>query len=123
MATALPSGTPLQLCRPNLSANRRSATAQAIPTIRNTGPLSIPLPRNIATAYTQPTVRLERGHGFAACDDGHPPPKAGERWIVYFWKRGEGDQQAWQSYPAEVALKATQIFCRLPAKPGTFAYP
>ena len=56
--------------------------------------------------YTRPTVRFERGHGSAACDDGHPPPKAGERWIVYFWKRGEGDQQVWQSYPAETALKA-----------------
>lgn len=57
-------------------------------------------------AYPSKTVRFERGWGSAACDDGLPPPKAGERWVVYFWKRAEGDLAVWQAYPLAVAKAA-----------------
>jgi hypothetical protein len=57
-------------------------------------------------SYTARTVRFERGWGSSACDDGRPPPKAGEVWVIYFWKRAEGDQPVWLSYPASVAFEA-----------------
>lgn len=37
-------------------------------------------------------VTFERGWGSAACDDGHPRPKKGELWVIYFWERGPADQ-------------------------------
>ncbi len=52
------------------------------------------------------TVTFERGWGSAACDDGQPLAKAGEKWIVYFWKYPERGQLVWASYPLEVASAA-----------------
>ena len=60
-------------------------------------------------AYPARNVVFERGWGSAACDDGHAVPAAGERWVVYFWRRGPGDQPVWYSYPAQVAFAADPI--------------
>jgi hypothetical protein len=57
-------------------------------------------------SYSRQMVHFERGWGSAACDDGLPPPAVGELWVVYFWKRAEGDQPVWVSYPAKVAFAA-----------------
>jgi hypothetical protein len=62
--------------------------------------------RTLRGAIPARIVRFERGWGSAACDDGRPPPKIGERWVVYFWRRGPGDERVWQSYPAKVAFEA-----------------
>lgn len=57
-------------------------------------------------SYPAKTMQFQRGWGSAACDDRSPIAKAGSLWVVYFWKRAEGDQPVWQSYPADVAFKA-----------------
>ena len=62
--------------------------------------------RLVQGSYAAQTVQFERGRGSAACDDGRPPPKAGEVWVIYFWKRADGDQPVWLSYPASLAFEA-----------------
>lgn len=57
-------------------------------------------------SFEPQTVTFERGWGSAACDDGQPLAKAGEKWIVYFWKDRERGQLVWASYPLEVASAA-----------------
>lgn len=65
--------------------------------------------RVVRGRYPERIVRFERGWGSSACDDGLPPPKKGESWVVYFWKRAEGDQLVWQTYPAEVVSAADPL--------------
>lgn len=62
--------------------------------------------------YAPQRVRFTRGWGSAACDDGHPAPKVGEQWVIYFWKRAKNDQPVWQSYPANVAYAADPLLRR-----------
>lgn len=62
--------------------------------------------RVIKGAYSARTVKFVRGWGSAACDDGQPLPKVGDRWVVYFWKPPERDQEAWATYPIDVASLA-----------------
>lgn len=57
-------------------------------------------------SFEPKTVTFERGWGSAACDDGQPLAKAGEKWIVYFWKHPERGQLVWASYPLEIASAA-----------------
>jgi hypothetical protein len=58
-------------------------------------------------SYPAQTVHFERG--WSSCDDALPPPKVGEAWVIYFWKRAEGDQPVWQTYPATVAYAADSV--------------
>jgi hypothetical protein len=62
--------------------------------------------RALSGSFNGKRVIFHRGHGSAACDDGHPAPRAGNRWIIYFWKSIRGDHEVWQSYPAAEALRA-----------------
>ncbi|MES2442930.1 MAG: hypothetical protein V4574_08875 [Pseudomonadota bacterium] len=62
--------------------------------------------RLLRGSHTATSVGFERGWGSAACDDGRPPPKAGEVWVIYFWKRPDGEQAVWLTYPASVAFEA-----------------
>ena len=62
--------------------------------------------RVLRGSYPAKVVRFTRGWGSAACDDGHPVAKSGEKWVVYLWKRRDGDQTVWQTYPARIAFAA-----------------
>lgn len=50
-------------------------------------------------------VRFKRGLGSGACDDGRPPPKIGERWVVYYSRYSPREEPIWQSYPAKMAFE------------------
>lgn len=54
-------------------------------------------------SYEAKTVSFVRGWGSTACDEGYAPPTPGDRWIVYFRKRPQGEQVVWASYPLRVA--------------------
>jgi hypothetical protein len=56
--------------------------------------------------YASKRVNFGRGHGSAACDDGHPIARVGETWVIYFWQREGGAYEVWQSYPAAIAFAA-----------------
>ena len=62
--------------------------------------------RVLRGAYQTKSVSFVRGWGSAACDDGHSAPKAGDRWVVYFWKPAEREQEAWVTYPLDIAALA-----------------
>jgi hypothetical protein len=125
MAT-LPLATPSQACRFAQSAEDRLASGyaskaiSAVALVRITkagyiGPAagdahpwraSATVLRVLRGSYAGHRLSFERGWGSSACDDGRPPPKAGELWVVYFWSRGPGDQPVWKTYPADVARAA-----------------
>jgi hypothetical protein len=67
----------------------------------------------VSGSYAGKRVSFARGYGSAACDDGHPVPKAGEPWVIYFWKRATGEYEVWQAYPAAVAMVADPRLKRL----------
>jgi hypothetical protein len=54
-------------------------------------------------SYKEKTADFVRGWGSAACDGNPPLPKAGERWVIYFWKMPDGKLAVWRSYPASDA--------------------
>jgi hypothetical protein len=62
--------------------------------------------RMLRGSYPAKTVRLMRGWGSAACDDGRPAPSTGDQWVVYFWRPPAGDQVVWITYPLGVAATA-----------------
>jgi hypothetical protein len=125
-AGAVAGASPSSACRVYLPPERRLAmgyergaiSAVALVRVTSAGYTRAPIGdahpwRALATiqrlfrgSYPAPVARFDRGMGSAACDDGRPPPKAGELWVIYFWQRGRGDQPVWQSYPADIAFRA-----------------
>jgi hypothetical protein len=67
---------------------------------------SAKIDRVVFGSYDGKSVSFGRGWGSAACDEGYPLPKPGDRWVVYFWKRPEGDQIVWATYPLAIASNA-----------------
>ena len=67
---------------------------------------SAKIDRVVLGSYGARLVSFSRGWGSAACDEGYPPPKLGDRWVVYFWKRPQGDQAVWATYPLAIASNA-----------------
>jgi hypothetical protein len=64
--------------------------------------------RVVRGTYRAKTVQFKRGGGSAACEE-RPPlplPKPGDRWVVYLWKRPQGDYAVWRTYPSSVAAGA-----------------
>ena len=52
-------------------------------------------------------IAFDRGWGSAACDDGTPMPRRGDRWVVYYTSAASiGTPQILESYPLKVALRA-----------------
>lgn len=42
------------------------------------------------------SIEFERGHGSSACEVSPAPlPRTGDRWVIYFWRDGEGRLQPW----------------------------
>ena len=125
-AAALAVSGACQACRVSLPPARRLAlgyergaiSAIALVRIKQAGYTQAPfsdahpwrasgtVERVLRGSYPHAVVSFERGFGSSACDDGRLPPKAGERWVIYFWKRGAGDQPVWLSYPATLAYAA-----------------
>jgi hypothetical protein len=62
--------------------------------------------RVLRGSYSAQNIVFERGWGSAACQEAHPLPKAGDRWVVYFWRRTERDHAVWATYPFDVAVSA-----------------
>jgi hypothetical protein len=126
LAIGAASGSPSEACRVFLPAAERLAfgyqrgAISAVAVVRITKATYVGLPhgdahpwraeavveRALSGSFKGNRVAFNRGHGSAACDDGHPAPRAGNRWIIYFWKPIGRGHEVWQSYPAAEALRA-----------------
>jgi hypothetical protein len=70
--------------------------------------------RLLGGSYLGRSVSFRRGSGSAACDDGLPPPRRGELWVVYIGKGATTDRPVRHSYPLGIALAADPRLRRTP---------
>lgn len=127
--------TPAQACRVMRSPEQRIADVRAknpeirVALVRITDAQSRPFPMSAALHKRWPKdyqdpwravgtverlltgqwspelVMFDRGMGSAACDDGTPKPRKGDKWVVYL--NGDlGDAAVLETYPLAVAERA-----------------